>query len=247
MAACVIIGGGFLLLTNNDGTVGDPDHPPSISTEDDAEPGASDPEDGALPEEDEGDGSATEPPEQVSFYYSLSEEQRQLLSRLEAAIRAVDYNTAYNIQMSTEFHALCHAIPDLGAFWYYPDDETSILVVLQHGNYGYGYAMEIFEGRGGEGRYLASRYGGIEMNYVLSIANYSGGRANGPFTYHILNFGYGETEFFVLRGNLRDGAAYGPVYVDKDGETFEHEYEPEWYDWWPNWPEAARGRPLRRL
>ena len=187
------------------------------------------------------DAPSNEKPEEVSYYDTLSGKQKQMLSRLEAALRATDYQTAYSIQSTVEFRALCDAIPGLGSFWYYPDIETSILVCYQQHEGERGYSMEIYEGRNGKGRYLCGRdggWGGEFQNYVFHIADYSGGKANGPFSMYVLNYSIGETKFHTQSGNLREGAAYGPVFIEMDGETFEQEYEADWYNWWPDWPQG---------
>jgi tetratricopeptide (TPR) repeat protein len=175
-----------------------------------------------------------------SYYDTLSDEQKQMLSRLEAALRATDYQTAYDIQKTAEFHVLCDAIPkDWGSsFTYYPDSETVVYVFRGDAEIEYSYNMQLFPGVNGSGRFVDSRYGGYTYtNYCMAAASYSNGAANGPFVYYVFDYLHNATEFHTKQGNLRDGAAYGPVMKTMNGETYEEEYVPEWYNWWPDWPE----------
>ena len=174
------------------------------------------------------------------YYSSLSEQEKQMLSRLEVALRASDYDTAHNIQRSDEFHALT---PDEGSFWYYPDEET-IVHVYRGQREGYlSYEMELYLGKDGEGSYRLGKYGGRILNesndYILYETTYSGGKANGPFAcYNYHNVDSGETEFYIAKGNLNNGEAYGPVYNEVAGHIYEqYDYPPGWLNWWPDWRE----------
>ncbi|MFV0485423.1 MAG: RNA polymerase sigma factor [Candidatus Saccharimonadales bacterium] len=172
---------------------------------------------------------------EASFYDSLSDEQRQLLSELEAALRASDYEVAYGIQGSSEFHSLCDEIPDWGGFRYYPDEETSALVY--RGDSGT-YEMSLYIGNNGNGSYRLGRYAPDEdILYSLSETNYSGGSANGAFiTYFYFREDNGEILPYRFEGDLVDGIAQEPVNVYKEGEPFGNS-RPESHSWWPQWPE----------
>ena len=172
-----------------------------------------------------------------SFFDTLTDEQRQLLSQLEAALRAHDYQTAFDIQSSAAFHAIGDVIPEPGWFSYYPDDEATVFVRRGEREGFFSYHMDMFVGRDGEGVFIGSRYGGYQ-NYAMHIAEYAEGRANGPFRWHIFNFAGGATGFHIQRGYMRDGEPFGPVYIENEAGTFEREYEPEWFNWKPPWPEG---------
>ena len=244
IAGTVVIGGGVMLLTNNDETDDNAATPPPITelipletdspdisieaADDDA--AAVQPEENSPGEEDE-----EEPVEEEEYYDTLSNEQKQLLSRLETALRTTDYSTAYSIQGSAEFQALCDEIPDWGGFWYYSDEETSVLV---YRGFDGGYGMNVFAGKGGNGEYCSSRYGGSTWeNYVMAATKYSGGKPNGPFEQHFINYNQDQPEFMSEFGNLTDGEPYGKVFIKIKGELTEREYEPGWYNQWPDWPE----------
>ncbi|MFV0529154.1 MAG: RNA polymerase sigma factor [Lachnospiraceae bacterium] len=184
------------------------------------------------------DSAGEEVPAETSYYDSLSDEQKQLLSELEAALRGSDYETAHGIQSSSEFHALCDAIPDWGGFWYYPDDETSVQVYRGQGDTS-SYEMALFIGSGGNGSYRLGRYApGEDIFYSLSETTYSNGTANGPFVTHFYfhDEANGEKAWHRFEGNLVDGVAQEPVNVYKEGEPFGHS-RPESHSWWPMWPE----------
>ena len=219
LAGAVAIGGGVFLLSNDNN--GETTYTPPATA----------------PAETEQEQAQAQETEQ-SYYDSLSDEHKLMLSRLEAAIRAIDYQTAYDIQRSAEFHALCDAIPYWGGFWYFPDDETSIMVYRTNEEIERSYTINMFIGTGGNGYFHHSRYGGFYyQNYCFAVARYVDGVANGPFRYHVFNYRHGATEFHQQWGELRNGAAYGTVFVTMGGETFEEQYEVEWYNWWPDWPE----------
>jgi hypothetical protein len=182
------------------------------------------------------DGEET--PAEESYYNSLSDEHKQMLSRLESALRDSDYQTAYDIQGKADFRTLCDLIPELNGwqnFWYYPDNETSIHVFVGNDS---GMTIRIFLGRNGNGVYYCSRYGGSTYeNFVMDVLDYSDGLANGSFERYIMNYGIGQTEFVSQRGNLRNGAADGSFFNDSTGGWIEYEYDPDWYAHWPDWPE----------
>lgn len=174
----------------------------------------------------------------ASYYDSLSDEEKELLSQLEAALRTSDYETAHNIQSSAAFHALCDEIPDWGGFWYYPDDETSAQVYRGQGE-GTSYEMALFIGGDGNGSYRLGRFEAEEdIFYSLSEATYSNGKANGAFTTHFYfrDSASGEVALHRFEGTLVDGVAQEPVNVYKEGEPFGHS-KPKSHSWWPEWPE----------
>jgi len=184
---------------------------------------------------------AEEMPAEKSYYDSLSTEQKQMLFRLESALRASDYNTAYNVQRSAEFIALCDAIPDKEydhSFTYYPDDET-IVKVYRWQSEGYPtYEVSLFLGKDGNGSFrLGKKYtGGAWGNqYVFHETDYSGGKANGRFIYYTLL--EGSTEFYLTQGNLRNGKAEAPVHHNWNGIPSEQNDNLEQHSWWPEWPE----------
>ena len=236
----VVLGGSILLLTNNDrGIDAESTQPPPISTP--AESGAA-PDSGAqgaAPAENSTGDAVPEAEEEPSYFDTLSDEQKQMLSSLATALMASDYQMAYNIQSTYEFQALCYSIPGWGGFWYYPDDETSIVVYRGH-HETTSYEMAIFSGRNGNGRYFQSRYGGIQMDeYGLAIADYIGGTANGMFVIHAFDHWRDVYGYSKLSGTLHDGAAYGPVTSEKDGFVVESDiYPAEALSWWPPWPEG---------
>ena len=143
-----------------------------------------------------------------SYYELLSDEKKQLLNTLEQAVRAHDYATACVIQESAEFVALMgeiYVVLDGGKLSYSPDENSLIHV---WGNGADGNHMNIYIGNGGAGHHVASRYRNHESNnYVMQIVDYSGGNANGPFTYNIDNFD--GSGFLLMSGNMTDGSCYG--------------------------------------
>ena len=46
--------------------------------------------------------------EEEEYYDTLSDEQKQILADIGMVIRASDYQTAYELQSSAEFHDLCN-------------------------------------------------------------------------------------------------------------------------------------------
>ena len=175
-----------------------------------------------------------------SVYASLDSGQKQMLSELESALRAVDYQTAYDIQRTSEFQALCDDIPerdDGKYFIYLPDGETIAVVSRLQSEGLFSYHMDLFMGQDGNGSYSSGRYGGEFRNFVLHETNYSGGKANGPFTYHVLNFHLGETRFFTMQGNLRDGQDYGPITYTRNGVVSRSNDETGLHSWWSDWPD----------
>ena len=177
------------------------------------------------------------------FYASLDPEQKRMLSALESALREVDYQTAYSIQRTGEFHALCDSIPEKDGgkyFIYYPDGETVAVVSRMQSGGLLSYHMDLFMGQNGYGRYSSGRYGGEFRNFVLHETNYTGGKANGPFTYHVLNFHLGETGFFTMQGNLRDGQDYGPITYTRNGVVMQTSEEAGLHSWWSDWPDMPQ-------
>jgi len=178
---------------------------------------------------------------EVSYYDTLSDEQKQLLARLETSLRNIDFDTARYIQSSYEFQKLCDDIPvdeySWQGFVYCPDEETRISVYRgRHENY-HTYEMQLFLGKDGFGSFrLGKKYiGNHIMDYTIDETSYSNGKANGAFTcYRNITDEY--QILYTARGNLHNGAAYGPVLNEGgDYEYADEEYDPEWYNWWPNW------------
>lgn len=191
-----------------------------------------------MPDTDTDSTTASEAPAEEDYYDTLSDGQKTVLSQLETALKASDYETAYGIQKGSEFHTLCDAIPEHDgrqSFWYYPNNEISVQVFISDDG---GKNMRVFTGSNGSGILYGSRYGGSRFeNYVMGITNYSGSVPNGPFTQVILNYTEENAIFHIQRGNLLNGEANGPFYYDVDGELQEYEYDPDWYNSWATWPE----------
>ena len=185
----------------------------------------------------ESDDNVSESQENNSYYGSLSDEQKLLLSRLEAALRAVDYQTSHDIQRSEEFHALCESIPDKGSFWYNPDEETRAIVYFDQEESA-SYNMVLYIGTGESGRFFHGKHGGDPfIDYILHETSYSGGKANGAFISYFYHYNEeGGTEFYTFEGNLADGKATEPASVYKEGVPYGYS-EAEYHSWWPNWPE----------
>ena len=183
-----------------------------------------------------------ETPAEESYYNTLSGEQKHLLSRLEAALQALDYQSAYAIQRTPEFHAIIDNIPyasiDYDSFTYCPNDEIMVIVHRARDIYR-SYSMTVFNGKDGNGEFfLGSHQVDEYYEYCLNHAYYSGGKANGPFTYYYYTPAFGGLEHGTNRGNLKDGEPYGPVYGEVLGAQSEmNDYPPEWFNWWPEWPE----------
>ena len=232
IVAAVIIAGA-VLIPRYANTV--PEEAPNTVAADSAENAEESPGDGA------NTAAISDTPTDDAYYDSLTEEQKQMLSRLEAALRASDYQTAHGIQSSDAFHALCDAIPDWGGFWYYPDAETSAVVYRGEHDSGPSYEMALYIGEGGNGEYRLGRLSSYDgIFYALSEASYSDGKANGPFVTHFyfLDEGNGEVALHRFEGMLVDGKATGQVDVYKEGAPFGYS-RLESHGWWPDWPQEA--------
>jgi len=261
----MVIGGGIMLLMINQDDDITPPPPVTATVMTDAASTVTDEgAQGVLPSgnDDETDG-ADEAEEEIEpepdtrkndpYYDSLSDEQKQMLSRLEAAMRASDYTAAMGIHSSDESHTIYDAIPGWGAFWYYPDEETSVFIHRDDGSEKT-YNATMYMGNDGNGRFCIGTYHidpfvGFEGNifmmaptYVLTETSYVNGKAEGPFIINDLGYYDHPAENLVLqqvRGNLRAGAAYGPIENWRDGEfkSSGDDYPPEALNWWPDWPE----------
>ena len=245
IAATVVIGGGAMLLTNNSEDSEAP--PPSISAPVEPETIESN-----VPETDfhneqpllpvsASEEPASETPEEISYYDTLSDEQKQMLSRLIDVVRAGDHSAAHDIQKSTAFHNLCENIPDWGGFWYYPDDETSILIYSML-NDEYSYEIAAYFGKDGNGSFRLGKYVRYEcvFYYILHETAYSGGKANGVFKEFIYDYAFGDApDFYTYNGTLNNGIAYVTLIVARsDGEVTENPVVEGFFDWWPDWPEG---------
>ena len=153
--------------------------------------------------------------EETSYYDSLNDEQKQLLGRLETALRTVDYEAVYNIQRLSEFHALCDDIPGNG-FWYYPDPETSIRI---YGASTEGHYVEIYIGKDGNGRLHDGRLFERNNQHLMRIVDYSGGKANGQFIVYSRHFD-NSAEWDISHRSASDGIVY-----EDGGIIF------SWHDW----------------
>jgi len=172
-----------------------------------------------------------------AYYETLKADQKKLLAGLEKALRQQDYNAAYSIQGSDAFRRIVDAIPD-GAngkyFVYYPDGVTHVSVKRGYDNGVNTYHMDMFDGEDGVGTFIGSRYGG-SRTYVMHIAPYSGGKANGHFVYWIID--PNDPKLYKIEGDLRDGKQYGlTTYTEGDKITRVDELGSGWNDWWPDWP-----------
>ena len=276
LAAGAVIGGGVILLTNNndDGVT----QPPAITAPaatdtapagtDTATTAADTETQNALPSDNGGEAADSEIDTSIEvddsesdmfvndpYYDSLSDEQKLLLSRLEAAIQANDCITAISINDSDECHEIYNAIPGWGGLWYYPDDATSVYL-YRNDNEDKSYYMTIYAGKAGSGHYCASIYfvdprpdeiidGGVLAEwptYGLSETTYLNGMADGPFTLYDAGYYYPDQnlEIQTVSGNLREGIPYGPITGTRtNGDTWsDDDYNPELFIGWPDWPEG---------
>jgi len=166
VAATVLIGGGALLLTsnNNNGNTADTTvKPPSIST-----PATTN----SVTDIQTNDGSqtvngpdvtGTEMLPESSFYDTLSGEQKQMLSLLEAAVRAADYSQAFGIQSDQAFFELCMKLPFDGPedsyfirHGVYKNDNIVCLVAMDKRDWEENYIFAIWTGEGNSGDYIES-------------------------------------------------------------------------------------------
>ena len=249
VAATIVIGGGALLLTNNrDDTTPPPAPPLSVTDTEisnttvqealvDTNYGDTSPEDNLFYDTTE------ETPAEEPYYDTLSDGQKQVLSRLERALMALDYQTAYDMQLSSEYITILESIPanspGSSGFTYYPDDETTIGIICNLQN-GFSNSVYVFAGENGNGEFFLGRCENDGYyEYILNHAYYSGGKANGPFEYYFFASIDGETRFGTQNGNVMDSEPYGPVYSQITGweENEDFDYPPEWYNWWPDWPD----------
>ena len=247
VATGIVAGGGVLLVTNIGKDNGDADTiaptasiSAPLTTGQTALDEPSDAGDSADEREPPEPDPEPEPPAEESYYDTLSDDQKKMLSRLEAALRVSDYETAHIVQKSNEFVTLCDEIPDWGGFWYYPDDETSILICRWMDEIELSYDMSMYIGRDGNGSYRFGkyvRYAGTYY-YILHETTYTNSEANGAFAEFIYDYTNGsEPIFYIYRGNLEGGKAYGNLTVFSNGEETEGVAGEGVFDWWPEWPQ----------
>jgi RNA polymerase subunit RPABC4/transcription elongation factor Spt4 len=185
-------------------------------------------------------GQSPEPNvEPLSF---LNDAQKQMVADIVAALKAIDYQAAYDIQRRPDFLAIYDLLPNPNGGdrekWYgYRPDETTWVIILSMLHEGVmAYSVDVWVGADGNGLYSKCIYGGPWESFNLQTTNYSGGKANGPFAYHMISYSIGATEFEFVRGNLRDGVADAKLIIESYGETFEFE-DDGGNSWWPDWPE----------
>jgi len=155
------------------------------------------------------------------YYHSLSDSQKQFLSRLETALRATDYETAYGMQRSDSFRSICESMPDMGGFRYHPDNETTVIVYrTQQRLVKYNYNIALYSGEDGNGGYWRGAYDDFSnIAYRLYEAEYSGGKANGAFNIYYYEYdGSDEPELFNVQGDAKDGKVFGTSTVYKGGK-----------------------------
>jgi tetratricopeptide (TPR) repeat protein len=173
-------------------------------------------------------GSDDETP---TYYQILTIEQKELLSKLESALRDYYYTTADYIQRSEEYRSIVDNIPGDNKHERYNPDNSSTMHIFREGAEPYSYHADLYIGSDGEGLFIGSNYS--SEYYSLHVVEYAGGRANGTFADYIINYDVSGTRFLTNIGEARDGRAFGKVMQTFDGETYE--IDAESFDWWPNW------------
>jgi len=256
VASALAIGGGILVLTNN--VERNTPAPPPITEQAEASNDASQvgsvvndttqtpenaepttPDDAA-----EADPSA-ETPEWISYYDTLSYEQKQLLSRMEEAVLAIDYQTAYTIQQTTEFRNIIEECPDdtyydsLKAFFYFRSDGIAVQPWLYRFDDATHYYFSMFVGNSEEGRILEAQYAPYFFSFHETPIK--DGKATGPLIQYRFEPEHPfETGFYTFRGNLLDGFLDGPYIDERYGDVHGPDGNGGFWGSWPEWVDAMR-------
>ena len=172
------------------------------------------------------------------FYDQLTEEQKDLLAELTAAVLARDWRTALAIQSGETCRALVNALPvdeegDRLSLCFYPDDTTRVSLFRGTGEGEADSHMDIFRGADGEGGLIASVYS--PDHYYMNAVPFAGGAVSGELTSYNRRWRDGTAVDYTVTGTIQNGALAGQVvYTYSDGST--HADEGEGFTSWPDWP-----------
>ena len=173
------------------------------------------------------------------FYDQLTEEEKDLLAALTAAVLARDWTTALAIQSGEACQALVNSLPvdeegERLSLRFYPDDETRVSLFRGTQEGESDSHMDIFRGADGEGGFIASVYS--PDHYYMNAVPFTDGAVSGALTSYNRSWRDGTVRDYTVTGTIQNGAPEGQVrYAYSDGST--RSSEGEGFTSWPDWPE----------
>ena len=112
------------------------------------------------------------------------------------------------------------------------DNETTLIFNWSETDPNHYNLAAAYIGRGGEGIYVQSVM--HDDYHIMHVAEYSGGKAHGPYIEYITEYSRGR-DTFTLSGELVDGIGHGIVVFEQDGVFLEVGNAEEYWNWLPEW------------